>query len=283
MPASTYRLLLAMNVSLCIPLFSHLISPGMNAPSRTSTRSSALARLARHTGLWATAALLTLCYVAGGCGTPIAPVSAAQATSTPKDGETIVLIRHGETLPGGRGQLDCRGFNRSLALPKLLIDRFGAADAIFAPDPADQIQEGSSRQAYSYVRPLATIEPTAIRLELPVNTQLSYKDIADLQTAVTAPAYAHSTIFIAWEHAYAHAFAQQILSFYGEDPSAVPPWLGSDFETIYVFHITPEPTGSTGAGKLTFQVEQEGLGQWLTNTCPELYPPVKLPYPPDLP
>src|SRR2546429_3903023 len=53
--------------------------------------------------------------------------------------ETIVVLRHGEKAAGGLGQLNCMGLNRSLALPKVLIGRFGRADAIFSPSPAGQM------------------------------------------------------------------------------------------------------------------------------------------------
>ena len=39
--------------------------------------------------------------------------------------ETIVCIRHGEKPPGGLGQLTCQGLNRALALPKVLLGKFG--------------------------------------------------------------------------------------------------------------------------------------------------------------
>jgi hypothetical protein len=212
----------------------------------------------------AAATLLAFCFVASGCKASKQPESAATST---KSSETIVVLRHGDKAIGGLGQLNCMGLNRSLALPKLLIERFGRADAIFAPNPADRIRENSfSTQSYSYVRPLATIEPTAIQLGLPVNTQLSFTDIAGLQAAVTAPAYANSTIFIAWEHKYAYDFARQMLRAHGLDPSQVPAWPSNDFETMYVFHITR--TGGTDVPAMTFAVQKEGLEGSLSATCP---------------
>ena len=96
-------------------------------------------------------------------------------------GETIVLIRHGEKPPGGLGQLTCKGLNRSLALPSLLISRYGKPDFIYAANPSVQIDDGHPLPTYSYLRPLATIEPTAIRLGMPVNAQFGYNQIAELQ------------------------------------------------------------------------------------------------------
>ena len=88
------------------------------------------------------------------------------------------MVRHGEKPPTGVGQLTCMGLNRALALAPLLIGRYGKPDFIYAPDPAVQIQEHGRGPMYSYVRPLATIEPTAIRLGMPVNTQIGYDQIA---------------------------------------------------------------------------------------------------------
>jgi hypothetical protein len=175
--------------------------------------------------------------------------------------ETIVVIRHGEKAVGGLGQLSCKGLNRALALPKVLIGRFGRADAIFAPDPAVQVRENSlTRTEYSYVRALATIEPTAIALGMPVNAQIGFPDIAGLQAAVSAPQYANRTIFIAWEHKYAYDFARQMLRAYRLDRAQVPFWPGDDFETMYVFRIRN--------GVMTFTVQKEGLSSALSDTCP---------------
>ena len=142
-----------------------------------------------------------------------------------------------------------------------------ALDAIFAPNPSVQLRERSyPSQSYSYVRPLATIEPTAIQLGLPVNTQVGFDDIARLQSVVTAPEYANSTIFIAWEHKYAYDFAREMLQSYGLDKSQVPVWSSDDFETLYVFHISR--AAGAGAPVMTFSVQQEGLKGSLSHACP---------------
>jgi hypothetical protein len=178
-----------------------------------------------------------------------------------------VVLRHGEKAGGGLGQLSCRGLNRALALPKVLMGRFGRADAVFAPNPSVDVREGAlTQKEYSYVRPLATIEPTAIALGLPVNAQIGFPDIAGLQAAVTAPEYANRTVFIAWEHKYAYDFAREMLRTHGLDRARVPAWPGDDFETMYVFRIT------RGAGAasptMTFAVEREGLSGTLGEACP---------------
>ena len=53
--------------------------------------------------------------------------------------QTIVAIRHAEKPPTSLGQLTCKGLNRALALPNVLIPRFGKPDRIYAPDPGTRI------------------------------------------------------------------------------------------------------------------------------------------------
>jgi hypothetical protein len=66
--------------------------------------------------------------------------NAAPSTNRVKpNGETLVCFRHGEKPPGGLGQLTCRGLNRALALPKVLLPRYGTPRFIFAPNPAQKV------------------------------------------------------------------------------------------------------------------------------------------------
>jgi hypothetical protein len=192
------------------------------------------------------------------------PVSGAQ--TPPARGETIVLLRHGEKPVGGLGQLTCKGLNRSLALPSVLIGRYGKPDFIYAPNPSQQVDDGNKLPTYSYVRPLATIEPTAIRLAMPVNTQIGFLQIDELQKALLQPAYAHSLIFVAWEHLKLHDFAAQMLKSYGSNPAQVPEWTNDDYETIYVFHITR--SNPNGAPHATLEIQKEGLEKTLSDACP---------------
>jgi hypothetical protein len=94
-----------------------------------------------------------------------APGLAAEAPTT----ETIVIIRHAEKPADDLGQLNCQGLNRALALPTVIQKKFGRPNVIFAPNPSEQVTEDGEK--YDYVRPLATIEPTAISFGLPVHAQ----------------------------------------------------------------------------------------------------------------
>jgi hypothetical protein len=177
--------------------------------------------------------------------------------------ETIVAIRHAEKPPEGLGQLSCKGFNRALALPGVLTHRFGKPDAIYAPNPSPRIIDGL--HLYFYVRPLTTIEPTAISLGMPVNTRVGYNKITTLKTELTAHSNRSKLIFVAWEHRELNDFAKLMLRSYGQKESAVPGWPDDDYDRIYIFKITQDHGKST----LMFQVDQEGLNSSLKETCPQ--------------
>ena len=175
--------------------------------------------------------------------------------------ETVVLIRHGEKPPAGLGQLSCQGLNRALALAGVLMRRFGRPDALFAPDPAKRKEDHGT--AYDYVRPLATIEPAAIALGLPVNTSVGFSDVASLRTALDEPSLRHALVVLAWEHTEAVAVARLLLASHGADPKAVPDWNAHDFDGMDVVRITRDGAKSTA----TFERVREGLdGQ--PSSCP---------------
>ena len=159
------------------------------------------------------------------CLACIAPPG-AEAADAP---QRIVFVRHGEKPAKGLGQLDCRGLNRALALPGFFARAFGRPDAIFAPNPA--VEKKDSGATYAYVRPLATIEPTAIALGLPVNVEIGFADVAGLQKALEAT---HGLAFVAWEHRIIDVVARNLLAAHGGDPAAVPGWKEDDFDGVYV-------------------------------------------------
>jgi hypothetical protein len=177
--------------------------------------------------------------------------------------ETIVAIRHAEKPPTSLGQLTCKGLNRALALPRVLIPRFRKPDRIYAPDPGTRIGQ-LGNLSYSYVRPLMTIEPIAIQLEMPVNALIGFKNVGQLRKEILAPENANSVIYLAWEHIYLNQFAKRMLKAYGKDPSVVPDWPNEEYDRIYIFRIKDV----NGKKDLTFSVEQQGLNGSLSDKCP---------------
>lgn len=209
----------------------------------------------KHSARWAVAVLLIM--LVGGS-------MAAQNRGEEKADhvETIVVIRHGEKPHGGFGQLSCEGLNRALALPKVLLGKYGKPNFVFAPNPSVQMRD--SGEIYTYVRPLATIEPVAVEAGLPVNVLIGFNDIKALQKEVTSPRYADAVVFIAWEHVFAQRFAENMMSAFGGDVRQVPEWKGGDFDSIYVLRLKRAGEKTT----ISFAHEQEGLDGKLPKSCP---------------
>ncbi|MDR3706743.1 MAG: hypothetical protein P4L33_00450 [Capsulimonadaceae bacterium] len=191
------------------------------------------------------------------------PAHAQQAAFPQSSTETIVLIRHGEKTAHELGQLSGKGLNRALALPNVLIGKFGKPDYIFAPNPSATITSKSGA-TYCYIRPLATIEPTAIRLGMPVNTLIGFGDIQQLQNELVKPIYANAVVFVAWEHVMEDRFAKNVMQTYAKDSSLVPDWPGSDYDSIFVIRLARSGDAVTA----TFTVDREGLNDKLTDADP---------------
>jgi hypothetical protein len=175
--------------------------------------------------------------------------------------ERVVFLRHGEKPALGLGQLDCRGLNRALALPKVIAKAYGKPDVIFAPDPAEEKRD--SGRAYDYVRPLATIEPTAIAFGMPVDTHIGFSNVEAIQVALEAPANRQALILVAWEHRMIDVIVRALLAAHGGDASAVPAWADDDFDSVDI--VTIDWSGPKE--RAAFERGKEGLdGQ--SEACP---------------
>jgi hypothetical protein len=176
--------------------------------------------------------------------------------------QTIAFIRHGEKPAAGLGQLDCQGLNRALALPPVIARVLGRPDALFAPDPAHRKTDGG--KLYDYIRPLATVEPTAISLGMPVDTSYGVNDIVGLRGALERPVYRHASILVAWEHVQIEKLARAMLAAHGGDASTVPKWRYDDFDSIYIVRLAWKGERAVA----TFERQGQGLDGQPT-TCPK--------------
>jgi hypothetical protein len=199
-------------------------------------------------------------WLAASCGGALLPATvhaaSAPAADAPAAGhpvETLVFVRHGEKPAQGFGQLSCQGLNRSLALPAVIAAKFGKPDAIFAPDPGQQKSDGG--HPYYYVRPLATIEPTAIQFGMPVQTPYGFAQTGKLSDALVNPAYRNKLVVVAWEHTLIEKLVRQIVSAHGGNAGDVPKWHSDDFDSIYIVKLDWQ--GDTPHA--TFQHSEEGL------------------------
>jgi hypothetical protein len=185
------------------------------------------------------------------------------ASKTTFETETVVFLRHAEKPAKEFGQLNCQGLNRALALPQVLIRKFGRPDYLFAPSPSQRTS--ATGEQYNYLRPLATIEPTAICLGLPVNTNFKFTDIGGLRRELTRGKYANSRILVVWEHHQLQQLVKQIVAEFHGAVETVPTWENNDFDGIFVIRITS--AGSTRS--VSFGQDHEGLNH-LSNECPGL-------------
>jgi hypothetical protein len=196
---------------------------------------------------------------------PALALAAALASGAAQASETIAFLRHGEKPEAGLGQLDCQGLNRALKLPAALAalfpaSTFGKPAAIFAPNPS--VRERDHDVRYDYVRALATIEPTAVALGMPINTQRGFDEVAGLTKDLEAADYRDGLVIVAWEHRMADEAVRKLLKDYGGDPDVVPKWKRDDFDSVYVVTIDRDKR------RATFERKAEGLnGQ--PDSCPK--------------
>lgn len=190
--------------------------------------------------------------------------------------ETLVFFRHGEKPPGDAGQLTVQGLNRALALPDVLVKKFGRPDFLFAPATTKKTAS-HHRGTFSYVRALTTIEPTAIRLGLPVETRFAFDEISGLQSELCTPAYQRATVFASWEHHLLVEVVKNLIRGFGGNAMDVPDWPDDDFDSLYVVRLRTDAQGRRSA---TFEHDVEMLnGQSETFPSPAPTPPIPTPVP----
>lgn len=173
-------------------------------------------------------------------GATLLTFEALESRAQPVDGiQTLVFLRHAEKPGEGLGQLNCQGLNRALDLATLLPEKFGDADYVFAANPSREVEEGSNDNAYSYIRPLMTISPSAIKLGLPVNIDFGANDTGDLADELLQDKYRNATIYTAWSHGYLPELINTVAGkALGEKRTITDDWNGDDFDSLYVLTLT---------------------------------------------
>ncbi|MEN8639165.1 histidine phosphatase family protein [Pseudomonas sichuanensis] len=182
---------------------------------------------------------LLLSLMLAAAAVPLA-MDVVESRAQPVDGtQTLVFLRHAEKPGEGLGQLNCQGLNRAIDLATLLPERFGKADYVFAANPSRHVEEGSQDQSYSYIRPLMTITPSAIRLGLPVNIDYGANDTDGLARELLRDKYRNATVYTAWSHGYLPELINTVAGkALGEDRVITQDWSGDDFDTLYVLTLT---------------------------------------------
>ncbi|QHC96695.1 MULTISPECIES: hypothetical protein [Pseudomonas] len=192
-------------------------------------------------------------------------LESSESRAQPADGtQTLVFLRHAEKPEGGLGQLNCQGLNRAIDLSTLLPEKFGKADYVFAANPTRNVEEGELDNSYSYIRPLMTISPAAIKLGLPVNIEFSANDTSDLARELLEDKYHNSTIYTAWSHGYLPELINKVAGkAVGEKQNITEDWAGNDFDSLYVLTLT----WHNGKASLQSHSYKQGLDHG-KETCP---------------
>ena len=192
-------------------------------------------------------------------------VHAEKVFAQPVDGvQTLVFLRHAEKPADGLGQLTCQGLNRAIDLAALLPQRYGKANYVFAANPSRQVEEGADDDAYSYVRPLMTINPSAIKLGLPINLEYSANDTRALANELTDDKYHNATIYTAWSNGYLPELINSVASkALGKKTTLTEDWPGNDFDSLHVLTLT----WKDGKATLLSRVDKQGLDNGV-HACP---------------
>ncbi|MBP2261216.1 hypothetical protein J3B00_002021 [Pseudomonas sp. BP8] len=163
-----------------------------------------------------------------------------ESREQPVDGvQTLVFLRHAEKPGEGLGQLNCQGLNRAIDLATVLPERVGEADYVFAANPSRHVEEGSQDLSYSYIRPLMTITPSAIRLGLPVNIDYGANDYDALADELTSNKYRNATVYTAWSHGYLPDLINAVAGkAAGDEQVITDDWSNEDFDSLYVITLT---------------------------------------------
>ncbi len=141
-----------------------------------------------------------------------------KAVNAQDKGLKLVFIRHAER-PGDGDNLNCKGFNRSMMLPALIMKKFGKPDNIYVPE----LNSGKSTKRG---RMFQTISPFAIKYNLPINTKYGENDYKDIGHALLKE---EGTVLIVWEH----NTMLPILNYLGVKTDGLN-WPDSDFDSIWI-------------------------------------------------
>ncbi len=172
----------------------------------------------------------------------------------------LVFIRHAEKPSAGLGQLNCTGLQRALRLPEALLKLSPPPQRLIVPDPG--IYKMDHGHSYAYVRPLATLEPAAVRFALPLEAHLGYADVKGL-VAQLQQLPDHSVVWIAWEHHYLIDTERELMHQW-QQSIIIPDWPDQEYDRVDLIDVTQTPAG----WQVVFHQAQEQLNH-LPNVCPE--------------
>lgn len=152
----------------------------------------------------------------------------------------VIIIRHGEK-PDSGFNLSCKGYNRSLALPKVITHLFGVPDYTYVPT----ILIGRTTNS---VRMYQTIIPLAVKYGLIVNSKYAEKDSIGISKDVLLK---KGTVLIVWNSNDIPCIARNL----GVLNNNLK-WNKTDFDSIWIIDFV-----KAGIGKLqaVFSMAKENI------------------------
>ena len=130
----------------------------------------------------------------------------------------ILLIRHAEKPLIGEN-LSCKGVNRSLALPGVLVAKFGIPNFTYVPS----IGKGS---ATKHSRMMQTITPMASKYNLTINSKYSKNDAKGIAADILTK---KGTVLVVWVHSLIPSLAEA----FGVKNS-IAKWDSDDYDSIWI-------------------------------------------------
>ncbi len=148
----------------------------------------------------------------------------------------IVIIRHGEKPKLG-DNLNCKGFNRSLLLPKVIVEKFGVPSYSYVPAVV------GAEATTKHSRMFQTITPLAVKYNLQINSLYNGKDSAGLAIDVLQK---RGTVLIVWDHKN----IVPLVNAFGIHDYFLK-WQDDDFDSIWIITFNNE--------KAALSKDREGL------------------------
>jgi len=146
----------------------------------------------------------------------------------------IVIVRHGEKPETGEN-LSCQGENRALALPAVLMKKFGRPELTYVP----KLKMDTSTK---HARMFQTITPFAVQQNLTINSMYAEDDPVGVAQDVLQRT---GLVLMVWEHSQIQPLAKAL------GVNNPPSWGKNDFDSIWV--VTP------AGGTATLTTAAEGL------------------------
>ena len=139
----------------------------------------------------------------------------------------VIIIRHGEK-PDSGFNLSCKGYNRSLALPGVLISLFGIPAYTYVPI----IRTGKSTNS---VRMYQTVIPFAVQYELVINSRHTETDTTGIAADILKK---KGTILVVWDSKNIPPIARNLGL-----KNKVLKWEATDFDSIWIISFIKNKKG----------------------------------------